>query len=88
MDNEQAYDYTAAGFDRFFVRNPDAAFGFQGADAGTPPGTTAIPFDRGQQSGSLGNTLSLGNVKLNPTNITVSDGQFDRLLLGEDDGGF
>lgn len=62
MDSEVPYDYTTAGFDGFFVRGPGSSFNSGGADAGVPAQTTAIPFDRGQQSGAFGNIVRFGNV--------------------------
>lgn len=73
MDSaEQPYDYTSAGFDKFFVRGPGAAVGIQGADAGSPAVSTAIPFDRGQQSGSFGNVVRFGNVQIDGTKGRIS----------------
>jgi hypothetical protein len=63
MDDQQnlVYDYNTAGFDKFFVRNHTGPVN-QSADVTMVPPSTAIPFDRGQQSGSFGNIVRFGNV--------------------------
>ena len=73
MDNNEVYDYTSAGFDKFFVRGGDSfGFGANSADAGAPPPSTAIPFDRGQQSGSFGNIVRIGNIQIDGINRRIS----------------
>lgn len=73
MDNtrEEPYDYTNAGFDKFFTRSVDV-FGAQSADASSPVYSTAIPFDRGQQSGSFGNIVRFGNVQIDGVKGRIS----------------
>lgn len=77
-------DYQNAGFDGFLSRSidstPQANLDSQG------PVSTQIPFDRAQVSGSLGDTLQLGNIRLNGAagNIIMNDGTNDFLIMGED----
>jgi hypothetical protein len=78
MDNNEVYDYTAAGFDKFFVRGSSNDVSAGSADAGMAPQTTAIPFDRGQQSGSFGNIVRFGNVQI--------DGVKGRISIYDDNG--
>lgn len=70
-DPNQPYDYNTAGFDKFFVRGGEG-FAQQGADANSPVQSTAIPFDRGQQSGSLGNIVRFGNVQIDGVKGRIS----------------
>lgn len=79
-------DYTDAGFDGFLSRSVDDLSQFNLDSQG--PVTTQIPFDRAQVSGMLGDTIQIGNVKINNTNITLGDGTNQRLLIGEQKGGF
>lgn len=82
------YDYSAAGFDGFMSR----AIGNVpqvNLDSPTAP-NNALPVDRTQVSGQLGDTLQIGKINLNGSdgNIILNDGNTDRLLLGHQDGGF
>lgn len=78
------YNYQSAGFDGFLSRSIDDLAQVTLDSPG--PQTTAIPFDRGQQSGSLGNIIMIGNIKLDGSagRITISDGSNDFFLAGED----
>lgn len=78
------YNYESAGFDGFLSRSIDNLAQVTLDSPG--PQTTAIPFDRGQQSGSLGNTIQIGHIKLDGAQgrITMDDGSNDFLLIGED----
>lgn len=78
MDDREIYDYGTAGFDKFFVRNAANSIDSQSADAATGVMTTAIPFDRGQQSGSLGNIVRFGNVQI--------DGVKGRISIFDEEG--
>lgn len=84
--NDGTYDYTTAGFDAFLNRSIEELSQVNLDSRG--PQSTAVAYDRAQVSGMLGNTLQMGQVRINPTNIIVSDGQNDRLLLGEQNSGF
>lgn len=86
MDGD--YDYAAAGFDGFLSRSVDNLPRVNLDGQG--PQSTAQAFDRTQVTGSLGDTLQIGGIKLNGSegNIIVNDGNDDRLLLGEQVGGF
>lgn len=81
-------DYSDSGFDNFMSRSVDQTPQIN-LDSAVPP-NNSVAFDRNQISGPLGDTLRLGNIFINGAdgNIIVSDGQNDRLLLGEQDGGF
>ena len=86
MSPQDDYDYTTSGFDGFLSRSVDDLSQANLDSAG--PQTTAMRYDSAQVSGMLGDTLQIGNVKINKTNITLSDGTNTRLLIGEDVGGF
>lgn len=83
-----AYDYTTAGFDAFLSRSVDD-LAQTNLDSGGPV-SQSVAFDRNQISGMLGDTFTVGNININGAegNIIISDGQNDRLLLGEDPNGF
>lgn len=83
MDN---YDYSTAGFDGFLSRSIDSLAQVNLTSPG--PVSTQMRYDSAQPSGFLGGTVQVGNVKINLTNIIINDGQNDRLILGEADGGF
>jgi hypothetical protein len=80
------YTYETVGFDNFLCRSvgdiPQQNLDSQG------PVSTQIRYDAAQVSGALGDTLTVGNIKINKTNIIVNDGQNDRLLIGEQQDGF
>lgn len=76
------YDYSKAGFDGFLSRSIDD-LSQANLDSLGPP-STAQAYDRSQVSGSLGDTLQVGNVHINRTNIIVSDGVNDFVLIGQD----
>ena len=80
------YDYTAAGFDAFLSRSIDNLSQVNLDSVG--PMTTSVRYDSTQVSGMIGDTLQLGAVNINKKNITVSDGNNTRVLIGEDQGGF
>ena len=76
------YNYITAGFDKFLSRSIDDLYQENLGSVG--PQTTAIRYDSAQISGRLGDTLQVGNIRINKTNITISDGGTDFLLMGED----
>lgn len=79
------YSYTDDGFDAFLSRSIDNLSQINLDSQG--PQTTAIRYDSAQVTGSLGDTLRLGKIKLNGAsgNITMNDGNNDFLLIGEDE---
>lgn len=81
-------DYNAAGFDNFMSRSVDPTPQLN-LDSPAPP-NNAVAFDRTQVDGPLGDTLRIGKINLNGAdgNIILSDGNNDRLLLGEQTDGF
>ena len=81
--NEE-YDYEKAGFDGFLSRNDKPMVNL---NSDHPP-SNQIAYDRVQVTGPLGDTLQIGQVHINKTNITLSDGITNRLLIGEDREGF
>ena len=80
------FNYETDGLDGFLSRSIDSLSQVN-LDSQGPQGK-AIRYDDAQVSGMLGDTLQIGNVKINKTNITLSDGTNTRLLIGEDVGGF
>lgn len=78
------YTYLEAGFDSFLSRSIDdlsqANLDSQG------PRSTAIRYDSAQVSGFLGDTFSLGNVRITKNAIVMNDGANDVLLIGNEDG--
>lgn len=91
MDNttqDGDYDLTSAGFDGFMSRSVDSTPQLN-LDSPTPP-NNAIAFDRNAVSGMLGDTLTIGNIKLNGSDGTIilSDGSNDRIIIGFLPGGF
>ena len=76
------YSYETSGFDGFLSRSIDDLSQVNLDSAG--PQSTAMRYDSAQVSGFLGDSLQVGNVKINRTNITMDDGSNDRLLIGED----
>jgi len=84
MANQQEYDYGASGFDKFFNRSVED-LPQRNLDANAPP-SMAIPFDRGQQSGSIGDSFKVGNVQITNTGIVVDDGNNSRVFIGNDSG--
>lgn len=78
------YDYTADGFDGFLSRSIDDVSQVNLDSQG--PVSRAIRYDDAQVSGQLGDTLRLGNVKINgvPGNIVISDGNNDFFLAGSE----
>ena len=76
------YDYTQAGFDSFLSRSIDNLSQVNLDSQG--PRSTAIRYDSAQVSGMLGDSLQIGGVRINRTNIIINDGSNDFLLMGED----
>lgn len=78
------YNYETAGFDGFLSKSIDDLTQVTLDSPG--PQSTAIPFDRGQQSGSLGNSIMIGHINLDGSTgrITIDDGNNDFLLMGQD----
>jgi hypothetical protein len=86
MMSEDKYSYEKAGFDAFLSRSIDNTPQFNLDSRG--PVSRQVAYDRTQVTGTLGDTLQIGQVRVNRTNITMSDGTNERLLIGEDKGGF
>lgn len=74
------YDYASAGFDPFMSRSIDDAGGqAQATTLDEQTGSSnEMNYDSMQQSGSMGNTLQLGKIKL--------DGDNGRISTFDDDG--
>lgn len=75
------YDYSNAGFDSFMSRSIDDTGGQAQAttlDDQQPTSSNEMNYDSAQQSGSMGNTLQLGKIKL--------DGDNGRISTFDDDG--
>lgn len=81
--NPGTYDYTAAGFDKFLSRSVDDV-SQQNLDS-TAPTSMAIPFDRTQTSGLLGNIIRVGNIQIDGVKgrISIYDGDNEVVRLGE-----
>lgn len=84
MDDGTVYDYTTAGFDKFFSRSVDniaqANLDSQG------PVAIAQRFDDTQVSGALGNVLSLGNITIDGVKGRISvydDNRNETIRIGE-----
>jgi hypothetical protein len=87
MDPNLDYDYSAAGFDAFMDRSIDAS-GTSGLDNEVYQ-TRETNYDAGGSSGSLGDSLRVGNIKLDGVNgrISVYDDQGNEVVrIGELDG--
>lgn len=82
------YDYGTAGFDGFLSRSIDDLSQVTLDSPG--PQSNTVAYDRTQVSGTLGDTLRIGNIYLNGAdeNIILSDGNNNRLLIGRQDNGF
>lgn len=80
------YDYTDSGFDGFLSRSIDNLTQINLDSQG--PVSTQMKFDSAQVSGMIGDTLQVGQVRINRDNITLSDENNTRLLIGRDEGGF
>jgi hypothetical protein len=93
------YDYTISGFDAFLCRSiastapvatPTTLDGVSSVLAQS--NVNSIAFDQAQVSGSLGDKIQIGgtNVIIDGTNrrITINDGTVDRVIIGEQTGGF
>lgn len=81
------YNYESSGFDGFLSRSIDDLTQVTLDSPG--PQTTAIPFDRGQQSGSFGNSITIGNIKLDGVagRISVYDDNSNEVVrIGSLDG--
>lgn len=83
QDNNKTYDYSNAGFDAFLSRSidqtPQTNLDSQG------PVSRQVAYDRTQVTGMLGDTLQIGNIRLNKKNIVINDGNNDFFLAGEDE---
>lgn len=80
--DDGTYDLTDSGFDGFISRSVDQT---PQINLDSPaPSNNAIAFDRNQVDGMLGDTLTIGNIKLNGADGTIilSDGTNDRLIIG------
>jgi hypothetical protein len=78
------YNYEAAGFDGFLSRSIDNLTQVTLSSPG--PVSTAIPFDRGQQSGSFGDSIQIGSILLDGAKgrITITDDAGNTVVvLGE-----
>lgn len=81
------YSYETSGFDGFLSRSIDDLPQVTLDSPG--PQSTAIPFDRGQQSGSFGNSIQIGSIQLDGVKgrITITDDAGNIVvMLGELDG--
>lgn len=80
----QDYSYIDAGFDGFLSRSVDNLDQVNLDSQG--PQTTQIRYDSAQLSGAFGDTVRIGQIKLNGArgNITINDGNNDFLLIGND----
>jgi len=82
MNDNTDYNYTQAGFNGFLSRSVD---NLPSQNLSSPgPMSTSQAFDRQQVSGMLGDTLQIGNIRLENTRIVINDGTNDFLLMGED----
>lgn len=81
-------DYTDSGFDKFLSRGGTPSL--QGPlDVETTTTNNAVPFDRTQISGSLGDTLKIGNIFIDGSTGRISiydDSGNEVVRLGELDG--
>lgn len=89
MQQGSRYDYSKAGFDAFLSRSIDTN-GQDSLSTDSNAQSRAVAFDRQQVSGVLGDTWRAGGISINgqDNNIILSDGTNNRLLLGEQKGGF
>lgn len=85
MNPQREYSYIDAGFDSFLSRSIDNLSQVNLDSQG--PVSTQFRADSAVVSGSFGDTLRLGNIKLNgvPGNIVINDGNNDFLLMGVDE---
>lgn len=85
MNSDQ--DYSTAGFDKLLSRGDSQEL--QGQLDQQPP-NKSIAFDRNQISGPLGDILTIGNIKIDGVNgtITLNDGNTDRMIIGFQNDGF
>lgn len=83
-DQVPDYNYQVAGFDGFLSRSIDDLTQITLDSAG--PANRAIAFDQGQQSGSFGDVIQIGHIKLDGAagRIIGDDGNNNFFLLGED----
>lgn len=82
MSDSQNYNYEVAGFDGFLSRSIDNLAQVTLDSPG--PVSNSLPYDRMQVTGSLGDTLQIGNIRLENTRIVINDGSNDFLLMGTD----
>lgn len=88
----QVYDYTQTGINSFLSRSIEDVAWESTLDAhlntlqNTVVDSTAQNYDTTQVTGSLGNTLQMGNVNINQNSITMSDGANTVLFIGNDSG--
>lgn len=76
-------DYSDSGFDGFLSRSVDSLSQTNLDSAG--PMSTQMPFDRAQVTGRVGDTLTIGNVRITKTGILMSDDNGnDVLLIGDE----
>lgn len=81
-DGNKPYDYTSAGLDGFLSRSIDNLV--QETLDSPGPVSNSMAYDRNQVTGPLGDTLQIGNIRLENTRIVVSDGSNDFVLIGDD----
>lgn len=82
-----SYDYIDAGFDAFLSRSVDSIS--QVNLDSTGPVSTAQAYDRGQATGSLGDSIKVGKIQLNGVTgrISVFDDNGNEVVrIGELDG--
>ena len=72
------YNYESSGFSPFLTRPLGSERGIRNASI------RQVNFDQNQITGSLGDSLQIGNILINGAegNITVSDGENVRVLIG------
>lgn len=93
----QNYDYSNAGIDNFLNRaidavtwqtTLDAVLNYPGSESlttlPTPPPSNAMNMNSAQVTGSMAQTMAIGNVNLNGSqgNITVNDGSNTNIVIG------
>lgn len=80
--------YTASGFDGFLSRGDTPNLSGNLDQQSTA--NNAVAFDRTQISGTLGDVLTIGSIKIDGVNgtITLNDGNTDRLIIGFQKDGF
>lgn len=102
VPTSQNYDYSQSGIDNFLSRaidtvswqtTLDAMLNFPGSETlttlPTPPASNNLNMDSAQVTGSVAQTMAVGDVNINGSagNIILSDGSNDRVLIGNNTSG-